>query len=104
MESEIYLRLGDLARRWGYSKQGVQKLAKREDFPAPCFTLNHGKIRIWAVREVEAFERERPELLSEDAKLRKVAGFLRAINKGERRGHQLLAAAAKTATAVTRRI
>jgi hypothetical protein len=73
-----HLRLGDLARRWHYSKQGVQKLAHHKDFPPPCFSMNGGKIRIWAARDIEKYEGERPELRNEWAKLLKVRGFARA--------------------------
>ena len=80
---ESYLRLGELARRWHYSKQGVQKLARRPDFPVPRITLNQGKaMRIWAAADIETYERDRPELHSEAAKIFKVRGFARALRKG----------------------
>jgi hypothetical protein len=77
VKAAFYLRLGDLARRWHYTKQGVQKLA-RKDFPRPCFTMNEGKVRIWALVDIEKYERDRRELHSEAAKLLKVRGFARA--------------------------
>jgi hypothetical protein len=77
-----YLGPGDLARRWHYTKQGVQKLARREDFPAPLVTVNRGRIRLWAKQDIERYERDRPELHSEAAKFLKVRGFARALRKG----------------------
>jgi len=80
--AESGLSAGALAKRWGYSRQGVQKLARRPDFPAPRFIFNRGKVRIWAVEDIEAYERDRPELHSEAAKFLKVRGFARALRKG----------------------
>lgn len=81
-----YLGPGDLALRWGYTKQGIQKLAKHEDFPRPVFTINRGRIRVWALADIELYENGRPELHSEAAKLSKVRGYLRAsIKHGRQR-------------------
>jgi hypothetical protein len=77
-EALQFLRLGDLARRWHYTKQGLAKLAAKTDFPRPCFTLNGGKIRIWTLNDIEKYERDRRELHSKAAKLLKVRGFARA--------------------------
>src|SRR4051794_1437480 len=38
-ELPTYLRLGDLARRWHYTKQGAQKFVRREDFPPAVLHL-----------------------------------------------------------------
>jgi len=81
---ETSLTVGAIARRWGYSRQGVQKLAQRPDFPPPCFTFKRGRIRIWAVEDIEQYERDRPELHSQAAKILKVRGFARAIQKGRK--------------------
>jgi len=82
-QSKQFLRLGDLARRWHYTKQGVQKFARRhQDFPAPCFTLNGGQVRIWTFPDIERYERNHAELKSESAKLLKVRGFARARARG----------------------
>lgn len=79
--AETGLTVGAIAKRWGYSRQGVQKLARRPDFPPPCFIFNRAKIRIWAVEDVERYERDRPELRSEDAKRRKIRGYGLAVLK-----------------------
>jgi hypothetical protein len=77
------LRVSDLARRWHYTKEGVRKLSRRcPDFPPPCFPPIGGKLRLWALRDIEIFERERPELHSEEAKILKVRGFARARARG----------------------
>jgi hypothetical protein len=84
---QFLLRLGDLGRRWNYTRQGVQKfLARHKDFPPPCFTLNGGQVRIWSLTDCERYERDHSELTSESAKLRKVRSFARARARGPQAG------------------
>jgi hypothetical protein len=77
-----YLCMRDLMQQWGYCKRGVQKLASRPDFPKPCLVLHGGRKRLWARKDIENYERDRPELHSETAKFLKVRGFARALRKG----------------------
>jgi hypothetical protein len=77
-----YVGVGDLVARWVYSRQGVHKLSRSTSFPAPCFTVNRGRTRIWRLSEIEVFERQHPEVTSEAAKYRKTTGYYRAILKG----------------------
>ncbi len=67
--------MADLAARWGYSRQGVHKLSKLPDFPPPFAVINQGRTKVWRLSDFEAFEAERPELHSEEAKKRKIVGF-----------------------------
>lgn len=76
-----YVCTADLMRRWHYTKQGIHKLQKRQDFPAPATLVAAGRMRLWAVKDIEAYERDRPELHSEAAKLAKMRGFYRARHK-----------------------
>jgi hypothetical protein len=82
--NENYLGLPDLVRRWPhYTRQGVHKLASHGDFPKPRIVSNGGKTRLWAAAEIEEYERDRDELRDEEAKRKKVVGFLRAKRKGQ---------------------
>ena len=63
-----YLGLQDLEKRWVYTRQGVHKVSRRRDFPQPSFTINSGKTKVWLLAAVEAYERQRPQLLSEARK------------------------------------
>jgi hypothetical protein len=81
-----YVNFTDILRRTVYSKRGLLKMAARADFPAPAFTVGAGKIRIWHLADIEAFERAHPELKSTVAKMRKVRGFQRARAKGKHGG------------------
>jgi hypothetical protein len=83
LDAVAYLGLQDLEKRWtAYSRQGVHKLSRRNDFPPPCFALNNGKTKVWTLPDIEASERERPELRDNARKILKVKGFLRALHKG----------------------
>ncbi len=76
------LGTGDLATRWGYSRQGVHKLAVGPDFPAPVGTVNGGRIRVWLLADIEACEQGRPELGDQAAKQSKQRGYYLARLKG----------------------
>ena len=76
------LGTGDLATRWGYSRQGVHKLAAGPDFPAPVGTVNGGRIRVWLLADIEAYEQGRPELGDQAAKQSKQRGYYLARLKG----------------------
>jgi len=81
-----YVNFSDILRRTVYSKRGLLKVAARSDFPAPAFTVGNGKIRIWHLADIEAFERAHPELTSSLEKWRKVRGYQRALAKGKHGG------------------
>ena len=76
------LGAADLAARWGYTRQGVHQLAARPGFPEPVAAVNGGRIRVWLLADVEAFERGRPELGDQAAKRRKQRGYHLARLKG----------------------
>ena len=69
------LGAADLAARWGYTRQGVHQLAGRPGFPAPVAAVNGGRIRVWLLADVEAFEQGQPELGDQVAKRRKQTGY-----------------------------
>ena len=75
------LGVADLVARWGYTRQGVHQLAARPGFPAPAATVNSGRVRVWLVTDIEAFEQGRPELGDEVAKRRKQRGYYQAQEK-----------------------
>ena len=76
------LGTADLAVRWSYTRQGVHQLAARPGFPALVATVNGGRIRVWLLADIEAFEQGRPELSDEIAKRRKQRGYHLARLKG----------------------
>lgn len=82
------LGAADLAARWGYTRQGVHQLAARPGFPAPAAAVNGGRVRVWLLADVEAFERGRPELGDHGAKRNKQRGYHLARTKG-RQGQAL---------------
>ena len=76
------LGTGDLATRWGYSRQGVHKLAAGTDFPAPVAAVNGGRIRVWLLADIETYEQGRPELGDQVAKRSKQRGYYLARLRG----------------------
>jgi hypothetical protein len=76
------LGTGDLATRWGYSRQGVHKLATGTDFPVPVAAVNGGRIRVWLLADIETYEQGRPELGDQVAKRSKQRGYYLARLKG----------------------
>ncbi len=75
------LGIADLAARWSYTRQGVHQLVARSGFPAPVAAVNGGRIQVWLLADVEAFEQGRPELASAAAKRRKQTGYYLARMK-----------------------
>lgn len=76
------LGAADLAICWGYTRQGVHQLATRPGFPAPVAAVNGGRIRVWLLADIAAFEQGRPELGNQVAKRRKKRGYHLARLKG----------------------
>ena len=75
------LGVADLAVRWGYTRQGVHQLVARPDFPALAAAVNGGRVRVWLLADVEAYEQGRPELGDQVAKRRKQRGYYLARMK-----------------------
>ena len=80
-----YLGLADLLKRWIYSRQGLYKLMRRKDFPAPEFAINGGRTKVWYLADIKAFEAVHPEVASEAAKHSKVRGYAVANLKKQRK-------------------
>jgi len=69
--AETFLGMADLVERWTYSRMGVHKATKWEGFPEPAFTINQGRVKVWRLADIEAFEKLHPELTSDHAKSQK---------------------------------
>lgn len=54
----------EIAQRLGVSRQRVQQLVNRPDWPAPVAELTMGKI--WSARDVEAWIRQHRPALDEE--------------------------------------
>ena len=81
-----YIGRTDLQNRgWVYTRQGIDYLIKRPDFPKPVFTLNEGRVLVWDEAEIEEFEETRPHLFNERLKTERVKGYARAQLKKLRR-------------------
>jgi hypothetical protein len=76
-----YVAFGDISARWVYTKRGARKVIEAPDFPAPQFAVNGGRTKIWWLPDIERYEHTHPELKSQEAKRRKVAGYAIAITR-----------------------
>jgi len=70
-----YMGMGDLLKQWIYTRRGVEKIMRRDDFPRPAFTINGGRTKVWHTADIAEYTRIHPELTSEAAKHRKVVGY-----------------------------
>ena len=50
------LSIADLCDRWTYSKAGIHKLIKTENFPRPFAIVSRGKVRIFKKEDIEKYE------------------------------------------------
>ena len=77
----------ELQRRWShYTRRGLYKVRTWPDFPKPVELHNGGRLPIWHLTDITAFENAHPELTSNVEKWRKVAGYQRARAKGNNGG------------------
>lgn len=81
----MYVGIADLVARWVYTRQGVHNLVKSASFPASAFTINQGRNKVWRLEDIEAYEKNHPELFDNELKQRKTTGyFLTLIRKPPR--------------------
>jgi hypothetical protein len=85
----VYCGIADIVDRWIYTRQGVRRVTQHPTFPAPAFAINKGRTKVWRLADIEAFEKEHPEVLDEEAKVRKQKGYARAILKGNCRRQEV---------------
>lgn len=78
-----FVGMADLVDRWTYSRMGVHKVSKWPDFPEPAFVINKGRVRVWRLSDIEAFEKNHPTLTSEHAKAQKEWWYARHMRTGD---------------------
>ena len=86
-----YYGMADLVKGgragWIYTRRGLEKMMRRDDFPKPQFTINGGHTKVWHSADIKTYERSHPELTSEEKKRRKVAAYAgRNLRKKASRG------------------
>ena len=83
-----FLGPGDLLKRWSYTRGGIHKLSKSSDFPKPAMVINAGRTKVWALSDIEAYEKEHPEVLDEFGGVNKQRGYFLCLvrNKPEALG------------------
>lgn len=77
----MYLGVSDLVARWVYTRGGVHVLLKNKAFPAPCFIINKGRTKVFLLADIEAYEKNHPELFDDEIKRRKQNGYYLACGR-----------------------
>ena len=77
----LWLGQADLVARWCYTRGGVWKLTGSKGFPAPAFVVNQGRVKVWALSDIEEYERTHPEVRDSDAKHQKIVGYYRVVGR-----------------------
>lgn len=62
------LSIVDLRLRWNYTKGGVYKLVKSQNFPVPFMTVSNGKVKLYCEEAIRAYEQDKPWLFDEARK------------------------------------
>ena len=77
------LSIADLCVRWTYTKAGVHKLVKTEQFPKPFAIVSRGKVKIYREEDIELYEKNKPWLFNQEMKKRRQYLFLVNSQKGQ---------------------
>ena len=79
----LFFGVADLVERWCYSKQGIHNLANYDkNFPKPHGVINRGRNKFWHIDQIKLYEQAHPEVISQEAKQRKIEWYQRAWSKG----------------------
>ena len=65
------LSIVDLRIRWKYTKGGVYKLVKSNNFPKPFMTVSDGKVKLYTEEAIQVYESDKPWLFDEALKQRR---------------------------------
>lgn len=74
--------MADLVERWTYSRMGVHKATRWDGFPEPAFTINQGRVKVWRLADIEAFEKHYPELTCKLSKSQKQWWYAKHMQSG----------------------
>lgn len=70
------LSIADICDRWTYTKAGIHKLVKTENFPKPFAIVSRGKVKIFREEDIEVYEKNKPWLFNQEMKKRRQYLFL----------------------------
>jgi hypothetical protein len=70
------LSITDLCDRWIYTKAGIHKLVRTEDFPHPVGLVSRGKVRIFKEEDIKIYEHNKPWLFNQELKKQRQNLFL----------------------------
>ena len=81
-----FLGPGDLLKRWSYTRGGIHKLSKNSDFPKPVMVINAGRTKVWALADIEAYEKDHPEVLETFGGFNKQRGYFLCLVRNKPEG------------------
>lgn len=84
----VWLAQADLVARWCYTRGGVWKLTRSKDFPVHAFTVNCGRVKIWARADIEEYEKTHLEVFDNEAKHQKIVGYYRVVGRPYPENHK----------------
>ncbi|RWZ83857.1 MAG: hypothetical protein EO766_17500 [Hydrotalea sp. AMD] len=70
------LSVSDLSARWSYTRAGIHKLIKGEDFPPPAAEIGRKKQKVYSEESIRHYEENKPWLFDENEKQRRQRLFL----------------------------
>lgn len=70
------LSITDLCDRWIYTKAGIHKLVRTEDFQHPVGLVSRGKVRIFKEEDIKIYEHNKPWLFNQELKKQRQHLFL----------------------------
>ena len=74
------LSITDLCYRWNYTKSGIHKLVKTDEFPKAFAIVSRGRIRIFKEEDIKIYEQNRPWLFDQEIKKQRQNLFLILAN------------------------
>ena len=78
-----FLTIIDLCDRWNYSRAGIHKLAKSQQFPPPISKVSRGRISLFSEADIVVYEQNKPWLFDVNQKQRrqKLFGLLKQASE-----------------------
>jgi hypothetical protein len=70
------LSITDLCDRWIYTKAGIHKLVRKEDFPKPFGLVSRKKVKIFKEEDIKIYEHNKPWLFNQELKKQRQNLFL----------------------------
>lgn len=75
------LTISDLTVRWHMPRQSIHERKHEKDFPTPVQFVSKGKTALYLESDIEAYEKEKPWIVSPEIRRRRQRFIWSLINK-----------------------